>query len=614
MFDFVDLKSVIVPKFFKDNINHLKLGNHFIRVYRVNAFPSEFTFGLLENAFKGLPVKYYFKSKPFRMNMGKAITKEINKLENKKRKEKDKLVAENYQKQIDELEELIVDLTISKNHVLDTTLVFGVYAKALQELKNNCEIVENKLINTYKFNVLACEYRQEEIFKEVLPLWSKSGLLAEQKYDYALPLTTRSFAALWPFFYEEVRDYKGSLIGYENRNGGIIKFNPFLWLDDKSAALASDITAGNIFICGKTGFGKSTLEIKLFKILIKDNIKTIWIDPENKNYDLVKKYGGNYVFFGTPNNIINVLGLKRIGSDEDETVNPYDTEIAINNCIRDFKELLKLYHANDVKDVHRATNVIDDIIRCAYREKGIIAKDFRNYKESDYPIISDVVRILNRFIEERRLSANDNDYILDLYIKLDAYLKPFINSESCYFNGHTNIKFDDENILLGIGTKMLNNAADELKNSVFYLLMQYVSGFAYNTSGSRSAIIWDELHKYALLGYSLAILEDLQRRVRKYNCINIMATQEPADLNSDVLVRGASAKTHGQAIFNNTTYFFIMHLDEKPSKVLSDLMNIKESEKETINSLSQGDALFIKGKEHYNIHIHLNENEIKESS
>lgn len=608
---FINQKTLATPKLFKDEGVHLRISDKYCRIYKVDLFPKCFDFGLLNYAFNGLPVKVFYKTKPLRTDMSKAITKERNKLEKEYYKEKNTVIKERKKADIEELDMMIQDLVSSNNYVLDITMIVLIYGDDKVELEDNCKSFLPRLTVSYGFTLSPLDLRQEEMFKELVPLWNSSGLVKDLQYEYALPLSTRSVAGMWNFYYEEVKDYKGFLLGYELNKGGLIQWNPFLWLDDPFRATQQRITAGNIFICGSTGSGKTTALTKIFKNLVTRKIKTIWIDPENKNETLVKQYKGKYVCFGLPDNIINVLSLRRVGVDEEEgSISPYDTNLAISNSIRDFKEILKLYHSEIAKEVHEACNVFDEIILETYKRHGIVESNFSCYKEIDYPIISDVAEVLDEYIEKRKKEQITDDYLLQQYVKLQAYLKPFLSSEAHYFNGHTNVDLGAGQTILGFGTKLLNNANDSLKNSVFYLLFQYASGFAYESSG-RSAILWDEFHKYALIGYCLAILSDLQRRVRKYNTINILATQEPADIASDVLIRGVAAKTHGKAILNNSTYKLIMNLSKDATAALDQLVSINDVEKKMIESFMLGQGLLIKGSDHYNIQVYISEEEKK---
>lgn len=607
-----NLRSLAVPKYFKNYGKYLKIGDKLVKIYLVTQLPEEFDFGLLPTAFANLDnTRYFYKAMPLSKNMDKEIQNELNNLEEKYNKEKNDVRKDRLAADINKLKLNIQDLIASNNYVMDMMMGIFVFGDNEIELKDNCARVVNRLNIKYGFKLLEINEIQEELYKEFIPLFKQTGLVKTLQYNYRIPISSRSLAGLWHYHYEEVKDYKGYLIGYEATQGGLVKFNPFLWLDDKDVAHMQNINAGNIFIPGSTGSGKTTLLNKLYESLVKQNVDLIWIDPENVNQYLVEKYGGKYIFFGLPNNIINVLELRRIGVDEDENIDTYDTSIAISNAIRDFKEVLKLYHENDLKDVHTALNVIDDIVIEAYKRKGINNPSFKNYSSKDYPIIEDVYNILVEKINQRKTTSIGDDYVLAQYTKLEVYIKPLILSEAKFFNGHTNVNFNEGSNILGFGTKLLNNVNQTLKNAIFFLIMQHTAAFAYQKE-RRSALLLDELHQYALAGFSLPILSDLTRRVRKYNTINIMATQEPADLTSPVLVNGVPVSNYGRAILNNTTYMFLMYLKKEAADGLNTLLDLSEIELNQIKQFKKGQAIFVKGQQHYFIQVYCNQEELKE--
>lgn len=606
MFDF---KSFNSPKFMKFYSDKMKISNTYQRIYKIDAFPKEFEFGLFRYTFDNLPCKVFYKTSPLKQNMAKAITKEKYKLTKDRSKAKDETLKAKLTNQIYELDEMIQDIVSSNNVVLDVAMIICVYGNTTKELDDNCEFVEIAL-STKGYEISTCEFLQEQLYKEFIPLWSKTGLNKDLQYDYALPLTSRSVAGFWNFMYEEVRDYKGFLLGNEYYRKGMIKFNPFLYLDDKETSYENAITSGNVIIFGKTGFGKSSLLFKLVKHFISEKIQTIWIDPENKNAQLVKRYNGKNIYLGSNKSIINVFSLRTIGMDENEEfINPYDTSLAISNAIEDFKELLKFYHADTKAMVHEALTVVDKLIFDLYAEKGIVNPTFNEYKESDYPIIEDLLKKIQNEVAMLQQKNENSGFYYEQLVRLENYIQPFTTTLARYFNGHTNINITKDDKVIGIETGAISGKAgnDNLKCCIFYLLMQYISSIVYNND-YRKAVVWDEAHKYSLIGYSLSQLADLSKRIRKYNGINVVATQDITDIDADVMVRGVNGRTLGQTIITNSTYKIIMKVDtiEKYKGVIP----INESEAEfLVKQAILGDCLFIKGKQHYLIHVFFSSDE-----
>ena len=92
------------------------------------------------------------------------------------------------------------------------------------------------------------------------------------------------------------------------------------------------------------------------------------------------------------------------------------------------------------------------------------------------------------------------------------------------------------------------------------------------------ATVFGETHMYLLEGLAASELAVIWRRSRKYMNCAILDTQEPADLNNDLIA------IHGKAIMNNSTYKIIKHLEKDAIFSLSEVMTLTDTEKEAIET------------------------------
>ena len=92
-------------------------------------------------------------------------------------------------------------------------------------------------------------------------------------------------------------------------------------------------------------------------------------------------------------------------------------------------------------------------------------------------------------------------------------------------------------------------------------------------------------------------LANVQRRARKYNSGSIIITQEPSDFSAPQVLQ------QGKAIFDNSSYYLVMNLKKQAVEDLSKLIDINESEQESIKRYNQGEGLFVCGSKRLQINV-----------
>ena len=116
----------------------------------------------------------------------------------------------------------------------------------------------------------------------------------------------------------------------------------------------------------------------------------------------------------------------------------------------------------------------------------------------------------------------------------------------------------------------------------------------------------DEAHM--LLGNNNTLgadfLANVQRRARKYNSGSIIITQEPSDFSAPNVLQ------QGKAIFDNSSHYLIMNLKKQAVEDLSKLIDINESEQESIKRYNQGEGLFVCGNKRLQIMVIATDSEL----
>lgn len=596
-------KSRMAPTGILEKENYYLMGDVYIRNYLVTALPPIFGLGMLSYYTSNPNIKVYCRTNPIKMDIATPLNKEYKEKKNEWKKTKDLELKQRLESQMAGLEEYIADLVANNDKTLNLILIFSVRGNTLEELKDISKDLKAELkMNGFKIEPLMMQ--QVDLFKYTVPLFISNDMTNTMKYNIGVPITTKSFAGMWPYTFQTMKDDKGFLFAREKNNSGVILWDPLLYIHDKKKSVQESRLTSNIAILGKSGFGKTTDADLIIRYLIRMKMNIVWVDPENKNAYVTKKYGGTYIKWGAKGNQINLFDLKPISVEEDEDdVNPYDTELAIYNVIDEFKNVLCLYKPSIRDDT---LDVISEIVIKMYEQFNITFEtDFRHLKATDYPIMSDFDKqceIEQEAIQETTKHSKKLEALDDLRMKL----KPMLKEHKYYFDGHTSVstQLDGRNIL-SFGTRILFNKSKELMNSLNYIMFSYIKALCLNEE-IPSATVFAETHLYLLEGKSAEEMAIIWRRSRKYKNCAVLDTQEPADLNNNLIA------VHGKAIMNNSTYKIIKHLEKDAINSLDGVISLTDSEKDAIEEFERGDALFIAGKKHMMINVLATEKELEE--
>ena len=260
--------------------------------------------------------------------------------------------------------------------------------------------------------------------------------------------------------------------------------------------------------------------------------------------------------------------------------------------------------------------MLDDVVLETYEEKGIIDESFESYTYDDYPILSDVVKTLDRVVERQSGLRISNDKKLEQLTNLQVKLTPMIKADGQFFDGHTNISFamDDRQKILGIGTKILDSAGERVRNSIFYLIMRYAEGVIF-ARDQYSAAVFEEAHRFINLPYCLERMENMWLRDRKYHSVCGLIMQEVSPFVRSGNYDGKAIVDFSRSIFNNTIYKMIMNLDRPAINdlVSGKLVNLNENEQEAIFRFTQGQGLLLRAKDKYSVSVTVHKHEKEET-
>ena len=149
------------------------------------------------------------------------------------------------------------------------------------------------------------------------------------------------------------------------------------------------------------------------------------------------------------------------------------------------------------------------------------------------------------------------------------------------------------------------NSDENIRNALFFNILKYAWGLCLDRE-TTSVLSVDEAHVLLSTRNELGaeFLAQIQRRSRKYNAGTIIITQQPTDFAAPNLIM------HGKAIFDNASYYLVMGLKKQAVDDLALLIDLNESEMDSIKYFNQGEALFVCGSRRMRMNVICTQDEL----
>ena len=588
----MSIKKELAPKGITFNVNDFIISDKYATILTVVSYPGTIDNGYLANLASGLSgVRIVAKHIPIPFSvLAKMLNKQLADIQEKYQKERDVTVQEKLKQSYDSLNEFIHAITVNQSKVFDFLLNIMIVADTKEELELKKIQVRNTM-EAMEMRAIPLRFEQEKALKSCLPIFEKQDI--EDRIGTPIPSPT--IAAMYPFIFDSIKDQGMSCLLGVDFSGGIILFNQFLYQIKKE----HNRNNANMIILGTSGSGKSTAAKLLLRSHIRNGHKIVAIDPEGELEDMTRMFDGDFIDLGRGGEygMINPLEIV-VDADEDENGKGIGYAI-LTKTLQTLKAFMKYYDPSITEDV---LTLFNEVVVETYQRFGInVNTDFRTLKSEDYPTFSDVYKT----IRGRILSYGEATTERSIMERLEIKVRPLtFGGLEHYFDGHTTIKPKSEFIVFNI--RELMNAEQNVKNALFFNILKHAWSLCLDAS-ENTVLMVDEAHM--LLGQNNTLgadfLANVQRRARKYNTGSIIITQQPSDFTD------ASVITQGKAIFDNSSYYLVMGLRKQAVEDLSKLIDLNDSEKDSIKRYNQGEALFVCGSKRLQISVIATDNELE---
>ena len=585
----IGIKSQLAPKGLHFNPSDFVISDNYATILTVVSYPKYIQPGYLSSLTNMPGIKVVVKHIPVPFQqMAKMLNKQVADLKEKYKNERDLTVRERFRQDAESLEYFVSMLAASQARIFDFQMHIMITSPTKEGLELKKVNVKNYL-DAMELRAISLRFEQEKVLKSILPIFPSQDI--EQRIGTPIPSVT--IAAMYPFIFDSIKDPGLSTLLGIDFSGGVILFNQFLYKIRKE----NNRNNANMIMLGTSGSGKSTAAKLLLRSHIRNGCQIVIIDPEDEFREITQAFGGDTVDIGKGGEfgLINPLEVV-IDADEEEIKQGLGYTV-LTRTLQFLKAFMKYYDPSIQEDV---LTMFSEVVQDTYKRFGIdFNTDFSHYTSADYPTFSDVYAT----IKGRLMSMTEQTQEREIMERLELKVRPITKELKFYFDGHTTISKDSDFMVFNI--KELMNSDTTVKNALFFNVLKYAWGLCldYNVD---TVLMVDEAH--VLLGDKNTLgadfLAQVQRRARKYNTGTIIITQQPSDFSDPAVI------TQGKAIFDNSSYYLVMGLKKQAVEDLSLLIDLNESEKESIKRYSQGEALFVCGNRRMRINITVTKEEL----
>jgi type IV secretory pathway VirB4 component len=585
----LNIKSQLAPKGLEFKSNQFIISDKYATILTVVSYPRYIDPGYLSNLTSMSGIKVVIKHIPMPFSViSKMLNKEIADLKQRYQDENDKTIQERIRQDYESLESFISMLASSQSKIYDFQMHIMITADSEEGLITKKMQVKNYL-QALEMNAIPLRFEQEKVFRSIVPIYKKQDI--EERIGTPIPSPT--IAVMYPFIFDSIKDPGLSTLVGVDFSGGVILFNQFLYQIKKE----HNRNNANLIILGTSGSGKSTAAKLMLRSHFRNNYQIVAIDPEGELSEMTRMYGGDFIDLGKGGEFGMINPLEVILDADEEEIRQGLGYTVLTRTLQTLKAFLKYYDPTVSEDV---VTLFSEVVQDTYRRFGMdFNTDFSKFTSRDYPTFKDVYAT----IRGRILSMPEKTHERDIMERLELKIRPIVKELRYYFDGHTTIEPKSEFIVFNI--RELMNADVNIRNALFFNILKYAWGMTLNKNRNTILSV-DEAHVLLSGNNTLGadFLAQIQRRARKYNTGTIIITQQPSDFSDQAVI------TQGKAIFDNASYYLVMGLKKQATEDLAKLIDLNESEKESIKRYNQGEALFVCGSRRMRINIILTEAEL----
>ncbi len=578
----MNIKSEIAPKGLQFRTTDFLISGKYATILTVISYPKYINPGFLANLTNISGVKVVAKHIPIEFSTIKEmLNKEVADLKMRYQSEKDQTLQESIRQDFESLENFISMLAATQARIYDFQLHVMIVADNNEELEMK-KMQVRSYVDALGMRAIPLMFEQEKVLKSIIPIFPKQDI--ENRIGTPIPSITIS--AMYPFVFDSIKDPGDSTLFGVDFSGGVILFNQFLYKIKKE----HNRNNANMIILGTSGSGKSTAAKLLIRSHIRNGYKVVCLDPEGELEEMCKNVNGSFLDLGKGGEYGMINPLEVVPDADQDELDQGLGYTVLTRALQTLKAFMKYLTPSIEEDV---LAMFSEVVQDTYKRYKIdFDTDFSKLTSTDFPTFDDVYAT----IKGRLLSMPDKTRERDVMERLELKVRPLVKELRFYFTGHTTLRIDSNIIVFNI--RELMNSDENIRNALFFNILKFAWGLSLDRE-QTTVLCVDEAHVLLSTRNELGaeFLAQIQRRARKYNTGTIIITQQPTDFAAPNLI------VHGKAVFDNASYYLVMGLKKQATEDLALLIDLNESEMDSIKYYNQGEALFVCGSRRMRVNV-----------
>ncbi|QST03017.1 DUF87 domain-containing protein (plasmid) [Pontibacillus sp. ALD_SL1] len=559
------VSDLIAPDAIENDVNHIKVGNRFLRTLIVTGYPRTVHIGWLNRLYSytaNIDISSHIEPLPT-TRVIKTLNRKIGQYISTQRmdQERGKLSDVAIETALEDAMTLRDSIQKGMEKLYYQTIYISIAGKSEDELDSLTDEIET-LCGGIGMTTRHAMYQQTQGFHSVLPV-------SDDRLRYRRNFDTSSLATCFPIVSAELTDTDGTpiLYGLNMINQSLVLFDRFKLKNYNSLTL------------GTSGSGKSYF-VKLEAIRsMALGTDILILDPQGEYGRIADAIGGQNIKLSSNSpHRINPLDLQFVGEEE-------NGQNFLTQKILDVYAILEVMIGREFNAKER--KVVLHALEETYADYNI-TRDKTSLKTDEFV---DGERFTLSGKKKRMPTLTDLDKKLrkdEIGVEICEELHPYINGFLSLFNGETNVNTDSNFLVFDI-----KDMERELSDLSMFIVLEFIWNKVKSGDNRRRLLVVDEAWMLMQNEQSASYVIRVAKTARKFNCGLSILSQQARDF----------FENGGEGIVGNTSMQILLQQHSNDVKYVGEMLGLSGNEIGMLTTADRGEALIFAGDNHTAVQV-----------